>query len=129
MRKVGSRNTGPEIAIRQFLFARGLRYRVQYRPGDVDIGRATIDIAFPGKRVAVFIDGCFWHGCPVHGTVPKANADWWRAKLEGNRVRDIRVRGILRDGSWDVLAFWEHESAEGVVRAIVARIRGGTERG
>jgi len=81
------KDTGPELTLRRLLFARGLRYRVQFRvPG---MARRTIDIAFPGKKVAVFLDGCFWHGCPEHGMLPHSNREWWRRKLDGNRRRDL----------------------------------------
>ncbi|GFE23757.1 very short patch repair endonuclease [Streptomyces nigrescens] len=101
------RDTGPEMAVRRLLYASGHRYRLQRRvPG---FSRRTIDIAFPGPKVAVFLDGCFWHGCPEHATHPKANADWWRDKLDGNIARDRETTEHLVEQGWTVLRFWEHE--------------------
>ena len=80
------RNTVPELAVRRLLHAAGLRYRVVYPvPGQ---RRRTIDIAFTRPRLAVFIDGCFWHGCRAHGSQPRANSEWWRHKIAANQARD-----------------------------------------
>lgn len=119
MKNVRVRDTGPEMAVRRQLFAAGLRYRVNYRPKIPDIARSTIDIAFPGKRVAVFIDGCFWHGCLEHGELPKANREWWESKFAENRERDARITKVLEGGGWRVLRFWAHESPEGVRVRII----------
>lgn len=101
------KDTSPEVALRKMLFADGLRYRVNYKvPG---APRRTIDIAFPSRRVAVFIDGCFWHGCPQHGLAPKHNGDWWASKLAKNHERDVETTGLLESQGWTVLRFWEHE--------------------
>ncbi|GAA4918116.1 hypothetical protein GCM10023237_70140 [Streptomyces coeruleoprunus] len=80
--------------------------------------RRTIDIAFPGTRIAVFLDGCFWHGCPQHATHPKSNADWWRTKLEKNVARDRETTEHLEAAGWTVLRFWEHEAPDAVARAV-----------
>ena len=86
MSRQASKDTAVELAVRRLLHAAGLRYRVEYPvPG---LPRRRIDVAFPRAKVAVLIDGCFWHGCPQHATHPKANADWWRTKLERNMARD-----------------------------------------
>jgi DNA mismatch endonuclease, patch repair protein len=77
-----------------------------------DLRRCSIDIAFPRQKVAVFVDGCFWHGCAEHGTHPKSNADRWAAKLLANRARDRRVDEHLLERGWVVLRIWEHEDAE-----------------
>ena len=102
MSRIKSKGTGPEMAIRRELWRMGLRYRVQY-------GRERVDIAFPKEKVAVFVDGCFWHSCPIHGHMPKSNAAYWIPKLgknvERDRAKDIRLR---QDG-WSVLHLWEHE--------------------
>ena len=99
--------TAPEMLLRRALFARGLRYRVGYKvPG---VPRRTIDIAFPGKRVAVFVDGCFWHGCPQHCVPPKNNAAWWAAKLQRNQERDRETDDVLHAAGWTSLRFWEHQ--------------------
>lgn len=97
------------MALRRLLHARGLRYRVHVRP--VQGVRAEIDIAFGPARVAVLVDGCFWHGCPLHATWPKTNAEWWRAKIERNRERDRENDRVLQDAGWLVLRVWEHEPA------------------
>lgn len=123
------RDTGPELAVRRLLHARGLRYRVNARP-EKDI-RRTADIVFRPARVAVFIDGCFWHGCPVHGTHPKTHVSFWEAKIAGNRARDVETTQLLRDQGWTVLRFWEHEEAEWVadtVERVVCSRRGGPTR-
>lgn len=101
------RDTGPELALRRELHARGLRYRVQIKvPGN---NRRTIDIAFTRARLAVYVDGCFWHGCPQHHHRPATNAEWWDWKIAGNRERDRSTNGQLLASGWDVLRFWEHE--------------------
>ena len=117
---VKKRDNGPEMAVRRLLHAAGLRYRVAWPvPGQ---RRRTIDIAFTRARLAVFIDGCFWHGCPLHATSPKANAAWWAEKISTNRARDADVTSQLEDMGWTVLRFWEHEEPEDVVSAIVDRL-------
>jgi DNA mismatch endonuclease (patch repair protein) len=117
------RDTGPERSIRRELFRRGLRYRTHRRPERLI--RRTADIVFPAARVAVFIHGCWWHGCPDHATLPKVNTDWWRAKLHANRDRDADTRSRLSDLGWRVIEVWEHESppdaAQRIEKAVVAR--------
>lgn len=111
------RDTGPELALRRLLHAAGYRFRIQYPvPG---MPRRTIDIAFTKRLVAVFVDGCFWHGCRLHRTVPNSNAAWWRDKLSKNVARDGETDRHLREQGWRVVRVWEHERA---VDAI-ARIR------
>jgi len=118
MKKVRTRDTGPEMAVRRLLYANGLRYRVNYKPKSPGLGRSTIDIAFPGKRLAVFIDGCFWHNCPEHGEIPKANNKWWQKKLTENSERDKRVTKTLKEGGWRVQRYWSHENPEIVCQRI-----------
>jgi DNA mismatch endonuclease (patch repair protein) len=118
MSRQGSRDTAPEVAVRRLLHASGLRYRVNVPvPG---VPRRTIDIVFGKAKIAIFMDGCFWHGCPEHATQPKANAEWWRAKLDKNMTRDRETTDHLRSAGWTVLRFWEHESADDVARRIHA---------
>lgn len=115
-----SKNTRPELAVRTLLHARGLRYRVHARP--VASLRRTADIVFTRWRVAVFIDGCYWHGCPEHGVSPRRNADYWGPKLERNRARDRDTDLHLTAAGWTVLRFWEHEPPEHVADAVAAEI-------
>ncbi|WP_256479145.1 very short patch repair endonuclease [Klenkia sp. PcliD-1-E] len=120
MGSVKKRDNGPEMAVRRLLHAAGLRYRVTWPvPGQ---RRRTIDIAFTRARLAVFVDGCFWHGCPLHATSPKANAAWWAEKISTNQARDADVTSQLEDMGWTVLRFWEHEAPEDVASTIVGRI-------
>lgn len=105
-----SRDTTPELALRSLLHAMGLRYRVNRRP--VSDVRRTADIVFGPSRVAVFVDGCFWHRCPEHGNVPKANADYWAPKLARNVERDRETDRLLRKAGWRVVRVWEHEDAQ-----------------
>jgi len=101
------RDTAPEIALRRELHRRGLRFRLHERP--VQQLRRNADIVFRGPRVAVFVDGCFWHGCPEHGRVPSPNAWYWPAKFERNRARDADTAERLSDAGWRVVRVWEHE--------------------
>lgn len=87
------------------LWSHGLRYRLQVRVSGV-----RTDFAFPGKKVAVFVDGCFWHGCPLHYSKPRTNADYWRSKLENNVARDRRQTVALERSGWRVIRVWEHEA-------------------
>ncbi|MFJ8508114.1 very short patch repair endonuclease [Streptomyces avermitilis] len=121
MSKQLSKNTGVELAVRRLLHAAGMRYRVEYPvPG---MPRRRIDVAFPGAKVAVLIDGCFWHGCPQHATQPKANADWWRTKLDRNMARDRETTEQLLAAGWTVLRFWEHEAPEAVAARVAEAVR------
>lgn len=114
------RDTQPELQIRRLLFASGLRYRVNLRvPG---LARRSIDIAFPRRQVAVFVDGCFWHSCPVHGVAPANNAEWLAAKLAANKARDLETASHLDSLGWRVLRIWEHEKAEDAACRIVAAL-------
>jgi DNA mismatch endonuclease (patch repair protein) len=112
------RDTKPELAIRKQLFAQGARYRVDY-PLWFD-RRRRADIVFPKQRIAIFIDGCFWHGCTEHYTAPKANMEFWSEKVSGNRSRDQDTNERLAQAGWLVLRFWEHETPGGVVDAVLA---------
>ncbi|MEV6002248.1 very short patch repair endonuclease [Streptomyces griseomycini] len=122
MSRQASKNTRAELAVRRLLHAAGLRYRVEYPvPG---MPRRRLDVAFPRAKVAVLIDGCFWHGCPQHATQPKANAEWWRSKLDRNMARDRETTEHLLAAGWTVLRFWEHTPAE----EIAATVRAAVER-
>lgn len=115
------RDTSPELAVRRLIHQAGLRYRVDYRVEPMV--RTRVDIAFTKQRVAVFIDGCFWHRCPEHGTMPKQNFDYWRPKLEGNVRRDVATNEGLGALGWSVLRFWEHESPAEVANRIIEVVR------
>ncbi|WP_051801378.1 very short patch repair endonuclease [Streptomyces sp. NRRL F-525] len=122
MSRQGSRDTTPDLAVRRLLHAAGLRYRVSVPvPG---LPRRTIDIVFTRNKIAVFMDGCFWHGCPEHATQPKANAEWWRAKLDENMARDVETTDHLTAEGWTVLRFWEHESPERVSHRVATCVAG-----
>lgn len=109
------RDTGPELALRSAVHALGLRYRVSARP--LRELRRTADLVFSGARVAVFLDGCFWHGCPDHYTVAATNADFWAKKVEMNRTRDRDTDRRLADAGWISIRIWEHEDpAEAALR-------------
>lgn len=120
MRSNRGRDTAPELAVRRRLHNRGFRFRVSYRP--VPSLRRTADIAFTRKKIAVFIDGCFWHGCPEHRTHPKTNAEFWRAKIEGNVSRDEDTTRSLTTAGWTVLRFWAHEPPEEVADRIASYV-------
>ncbi|MFK5633746.1 very short patch repair endonuclease [Ornithinimicrobium sp. LYQ103] len=120
MARAARRETAPELALRRALHADGYRFRVVHPvPGN---RRRSIDIAFTRARVAVFVDGCFWHGCPVHGTQPRANSEWWTTKLAANRERDVDTDRLLREAGWQVVRVWEHEPVEQAVAAVVAAV-------
>jgi DNA mismatch endonuclease (patch repair protein) len=116
------------MAVRRELHRRGLRYAVDAPvPG---LPRRRADVLFRRERVAVFVDGCFWHGCPEHGTSPRSNAEWWREKIGTNRRRDRDTDERLRDLGWTVVRCWEHEDpveaadrVEAVVLALRERLR------
>ena len=107
MAALGQRDTAPEIAVRSELHRRGLRFRVHCQPEPRM--RTKADVVFRSKRVCVYIDGCFWHGCPEHGTVPVSNREFWETKIKRNRERDQEVSRQLRECGWTVVRIWEHE--------------------
>lgn len=120
-----SRDTKPEKALRSAVHALGLRYRVSAKP--LAGLRRTADMVFPTAKVAVFLDGCFWHGCPQHHTVASANAKFWADKVEGNRTRDRDTDQRLAQAGWVSVRVWEHEDpveAAARVREIVRARRG-----
>jgi DNA mismatch endonuclease (patch repair protein) len=119
MKAQRTRDTAAELAVRSALHRLGLRFKVN-RPV---IGlRRKADVVFPTEKVAVFIDGCFWHGCPLHATWPKANADFWRAKIEANKARDRATDETLEAAGWTVLRCWEHELPREVGQRVLAVI-------
>jgi DNA mismatch endonuclease (patch repair protein) len=116
------RDTQPEVRIRSLLHAQGYRFRKDL-PVELAGGRVRPDIVFTRRRLAVFIDGCFWHRCPIHGTSPRANGWYWGPKLDRNVQRDQEVDQRLRDAGWIVLRIWEHEMPEAAVIRIAETLR------
>jgi len=126
MSRVKSKNSQAERSLRSALHVEGLRFRLHRRVEGV-----TVDILFPGPKVAVLVDGCFWHGCPKHATYPKSNQDYWLPKLAENKKRDADQSARLRKAGWRVIRVWEHDClppASRVVARIVetCRTRGGS---
>ena len=116
MAKVRQKGTDAEVALRREMYRIGLRYRIDYEV--LRKPRRVADIAFPGRKIAIFVDGCFWHGCPEHATWPKRNAEFWQQKIEANRKRDADTNERLRSVGWTVLRFWSHESPTEAARAV-----------
>ena len=121
MRANSRSDTRPETALRSELHRNGLRYRVGSRPDPSLNCRA--DIVFSAVRVAVFVDGCFWHRCPEHGVRPRTNSDYWDAKIARNVARDRRNDAALTRTGWTVVRVWEHESPEEAGERISQLVR------
>lgn len=120
MQRTKRRDTPGELAVRSILHQRGLRFRVDHSlPGL----RRRADIVFTRDRLAVFIDGCFWHSCPEHGSWPKTNGAWWRAKILGNASRDRETDERLQHMGWTVVRAWEHEGAVDVAARVERELR------
>jgi DNA mismatch endonuclease (patch repair protein) len=115
-------DTKPERALRAALHARGLRFRKDLLVRTAGGTRAKVDVVFTRARVAVFIDGCFWHGCPEHGSAPKGNSTYWAAKISGNRERDQRVTAALEAEGWTVVRLWEHEALDLATERVVEAV-------
>lgn len=116
MSRIRSQKTKPELRLRKALWAAGHRFRVRSKlPGKPDV-------IFTRAKLAVFVDGCFWHGCPIHGRRPKSNQGYWHPKIDSNVARDVRVNDRLTELGWKVLRVWEHEiksDIDSVVQQIV----------
>lgn len=128
MTRTAQKDNQIERALRRAVYALGLRFRLHRRL--LAGSRRSADIVFPSSRVAVFVDGCFWHSCPLHGSKPKNNAGWWEAKLKANRARDRDTDERLMRLGWKVVRVWEHEdpviaaaAIERVVRARLQRLK------
>lgn len=121
-RKTGSR---PEVSLRRELHARGLRYR-KNPSVRTSVGVVRPDLAFPGPKVAVFVDGCFWHSCPTHGNTPGTNRGYWEPKLRRNRERDREATAALIAEGWVVVRVWEHEPLEGAATTVETAVRSRT---
>lgn len=119
MSRIRSRDTKPEISLRRALWGKGLRYRLKNRlPG-------RPDIVFTNRRIAIFVDGCFWHQCPIHGRIPESNRDFWENKLRDNTRRDADVTQYLKSQGWEVIRIWEHEISDdlgNIVNRILLKI-------
>ncbi|MEI7059388.1 very short patch repair endonuclease [Nocardioides sp. CCNWLW239] len=122
MRANRRRDTKPELAVRRLVHAAGLRYRVDARPLPLLNRRA--DLVFTRAKVAVMIDGCYWHGCPKHGIAARTNADYWSAKISRNVERDQETNALLRAAGWTVIRAWEHEDPALVCERIISQVRG-----
>lgn len=116
------RDTKPELAVRRILHASGLRYRVDLAP--LKGYRRRADVVFTRQRIAVFIDGCFWHGCPLHYRVPGTNVAYWQPKIERNVQRDVETTLALAEAGWTVLRFWEHQAPDEVAALVAEAVRG-----
>jgi DNA mismatch endonuclease (patch repair protein) len=126
MRRQRTRDTQAELHLRRALYAMGLRYRIHRRP--LPLLRREADIVFRRARVAVFVDGCFWHGCPEHGTSPKANGQWWATKLEANRQRDLDTNVQLAEAGWTTVRVWEHEDPVAAAQRVSEAVGLGLRR-
>jgi DNA mismatch endonuclease (patch repair protein) len=121
MARTRGRDTAAELKLRSQLHRRGLRFRVDKAVAPNRRRRA--DVVFAGARVAVFVDGCFWHGCPEHATWPRTNADFWRDKIEANIRRDRDTDAELSAAGWTVIRMWEHEDPEAAATRIAETVR------
>ncbi|WP_308407162.1 very short patch repair endonuclease [Streptomyces sp. APSN-46.1] len=122
MRGNRNKDTKPELRLRSLLHKQGLRYRVASRP--VPELRRTADVVFTKPKVAVFVDGCFWHGCPEHLRASSRNAEFWRTKIEGNQARDADTDRLLREAGWTVVRVWEHEDPTAAAARVMRVVRG-----
>lgn len=127
MRRQGRRDTKPEMLLRRALFAKGLRYRVDRAP--LPGMRRRADIVFGPSKVAVYVDGCFWHSCPEHATVPKNNREWWIEKLATNVRRDRDTDRQLGEAGWRVIRIWEHEDMDAAAERVLQSVRPKAPRG
>lgn len=121
MRANRRRDTSPEMAVRRLVHAAGLRYRVDARPLP-ELNRRA-DLVFTRAKVAVFIDGCYWHGCPEHGTTAKTNPEYWSPKIARNKERDAETDDLLIRAGWRVVRAWEHEAPAEVAKQVLALVR------
>lgn len=115
--------TSPEMQLRRELHRRGLRFRVHTAFKEPGLRRRRADLLFTRRKVAVFVDGCFWHACPLHATSPKANAVWWRTKLDNNVARDRNTDEQLVRAGWTVVRIWEHEPVAEAADRVEALVR------
>jgi len=121
MKAVRRQGTKAELALRAALDALGVKYAVNGQP--LPTLQRKADILFRSEKVAVFVDGCFWHGCPIHGTQAKANAEFWREKIERNKQRDADTNWRLQEAGWVVVRVWAHEEPETTARKVCEIVR------
>ncbi|WP_410871754.1 very short patch repair endonuclease [Nocardia sp. A7] len=121
MSKQRRANTAPELALRRELHRAGLRYFVDRPP--IKGQRRRADVVFPRLRIAVYVDGCFWHRCRDHATEPKNNAQWWADKLAGNVARDRATDAALTAAGWEVVRVWEHEDPQAAAEQITSLVK------
>jgi DNA mismatch endonuclease, patch repair protein len=126
MTRQRQRDTRPELELRSALHRLGLRFFVHRRP--IPGFRREADVVFPRARVAVFVDSCFWHGCPEHMTWPVANAEWWREKIGENIVRDRDTGERLAAAGWSVIRVWEHESPSAAADRVQVEVMSRSNR-
>ena len=117
MRRIRSKETKPEVALRKLLWRCGCRgYRKNW-------GRPSVDVAFTRRKVAVFLDSCFWHGCPEHFRLPKTRPEWWAAKMAANRERDARATRTWEERGWTVLRYWTHAPLNVIAASVMEILR------
>jgi DNA mismatch endonuclease (patch repair protein) len=121
MQATAQRDNSFERQVRSELHKQGLRFRIHYRVSALHA--RSIDIALVGSKTAIFVDGCFWHGCPKHATFPKSNRDWWLQKIRANKKRDLDTNARLKSAGWKVLRFWEHDPPHELSRIILRQFR------
>ena len=122
MRANRRKDTKPELALRRALHGRGYRYRKDYRLDLAGGTRVRPDIVFTARKVAIFVDGCFWHGCPEHGSRPAVNVWYWEPKLSRNAERDRAADAALAAAGWAVVRVWEHEPLEAATASVIAAL-------
>jgi DNA mismatch endonuclease (patch repair protein) len=120
MKNQKQRDTIPEKTLRSLLHRMGFRFRIDIQP--IKQTRSRADIVFSKIKVALFVDGCFWHSCPLHGTLPKSNTEWWRAKLDANTMRDRKTNETLENAGWKVIRIWEHEEPAEAAKRIACML-------
>lgn len=112
MSRIKGKDTKPEVQLRKTLWALGYRYRLHYKLS------GKPDIVFPRQKIAIFVDGCFWHGCPDHFRVPKSRSEFWQKKIQSNIDRDLRNNSLLKEEGWTVLRLWEHDINKDILGCI-----------
>jgi DNA mismatch endonuclease, patch repair protein len=122
MRAIKRRDTGLERTIRSSLYSQGLRFRVDYLVQLPDVRAVRVDVAFPRPKLAIMVDGCFWHACPTHGRVPSTNPQYWPDKIARNRRRDEVVNEQLAQLGWSVVRIWEHEETDAATARVVTTL-------